>query len=124
MMGKTGVFGRLGIKFLSVKLQNLDFKGGWANRHFLPGYFWHITHGCHKREFLLKFAWDRRRWLEWLLEAERRYGVSILNYSVSSNRIHLREVSAPYVDIFAGENVDLSRKNTFFWEQKFIKSAS
>ena len=26
-----------------------------ANRHHLPGYVWHITHRCHKREFLLKF---------------------------------------------------------------------
>ena len=34
-----------------------------ANRHYLPGYVWHITHRCHKREFLLKFARDQRRWL-------------------------------------------------------------
>ena len=60
-----------------------------ANRHFLSGYIWHITHRCHKREFLLKFARDRRRWLEWLLEAKKRYGVSILNDSVTSNHIHL-----------------------------------
>ena len=24
-----------------------------ANRHYIPGYVWHITHQCHKREFLL-----------------------------------------------------------------------
>ncbi|MGA2403881.1 MAG: transposase, partial [Syntrophobacteraceae bacterium] len=24
-----------------------------AKRHFLPGYAWHITHRCHKKEFLL-----------------------------------------------------------------------
>jgi hypothetical protein len=34
-----------------------------ANRHFLPGYIWHITHRCHKKEFLLKFGRDRRRYL-------------------------------------------------------------
>ena len=27
-----------------------------ANRYFLPGHVWHITHRCHKKEFLLKFA--------------------------------------------------------------------
>ena len=32
-----------------------------ANRHFLPGYVWHITHRCHKKEFLLKFA-RANRW--------------------------------------------------------------
>jgi len=25
---------------------------------------WHITHRCHKKEFLLKFAIDRERWSE------------------------------------------------------------
>ena len=27
-----------------------------ANRYFLPGYIWHITHRCHKKEYLLKTA--------------------------------------------------------------------
>jgi REP element-mobilizing transposase RayT len=60
-----------------------------AKRHYIPGHIWHITHRCHKREFLLKFAKDRRRWLHWLLEAKRRYGLVILNYMVTSNHIHL-----------------------------------
>jgi len=45
-----------------------------ANRHYVPGLTWHITHRCHKREFLLKFARDRRRWLFWLFTAKKRYG--------------------------------------------------
>ena len=57
-----------------------------ANRHFLPGLTWHLTHRCHKREFLLKFARDRRRWIHWLYEARKRYGVTVLNYMVTSNR--------------------------------------
>jgi len=63
-----------------------------ANRHYIPdipGCIWHITHRCHKREFLLKFALDRRRWLEWLFEGKKRYGACILNYAVTSNHIHL-----------------------------------
>ena len=60
-----------------------------ANRYYLPGYVWHITHPCHKREFLLKFGRDRRRWLQWLCEAKKRFGVSILNYTVACNHIHL-----------------------------------
>ncbi|MCP4269641.1 MAG: transposase, partial [Candidatus Brocadiaceae bacterium] len=31
-----------------------------AKRHYIPGQIWHITHRCHKREFLLKFAKDRQ----------------------------------------------------------------
>jgi REP element-mobilizing transposase RayT len=60
-----------------------------ANRHYIPGYVWHITHRCHKREFLLKFVRDRRRWLHWLFEGKKRFGTCILNYAVTSNHIHL-----------------------------------
>ena len=60
-----------------------------ANRHFIPGYIWHITHRCHKRESLFKFSRDRNRWLHLLFEARKRYGMSILNYVVTSNHIHL-----------------------------------
>jgi putative transposase len=60
-----------------------------AKRHYIPGYIWHITQRCHKRDFLLRFSKDRNRWVQWLFEAKRRYGLSILNYMVTSNHIHL-----------------------------------
>ena len=40
-----------------------------ANRHYIPGHVWHLTHRCHKREYLLKFGKDRLRWMQWLFEA-------------------------------------------------------
>ena len=60
-----------------------------ANRHHSSGHVWHITHRCHKKEFLLKFAKDRRRWHAWLFEARKRFGLRVLNYVVTSNHIHL-----------------------------------
>src|SRR3989339_656316 len=60
-----------------------------AKRHFIPGYIWHITHRCHKREFLLKFSKDRHWYLQWLYQARKRYGLTILNYMVTSNHVHL-----------------------------------
>jgi len=42
-----------------------------AKTHYLPGYIWHITHRCHKREFLLGYAKDRHRYLQWLGKSER-----------------------------------------------------
>lgn len=60
-----------------------------ANRHFIPGHIWHLTHRCHKREFLLKFARDRRRWVRLLFSARQRYGLSILNYVATKNHVHL-----------------------------------
>lgn len=26
-----------------------------TNRHFLPGYVWHITHRCHKKDYSVVF---------------------------------------------------------------------
>jgi putative transposase len=60
-----------------------------ANRNFLPGRIWHITHRCHKKEFLLKFRKDKRLWISWALQAKIRYGLAILNFMITSNHIHL-----------------------------------
>ena len=73
--------GKMGIIGISVLAR--------AQRHYIPGQIWHITHRCHKREFLLKFSKDRRRWVQWLYEAKKRYGLMILNYTVTSNHVHL-----------------------------------
>lgn len=60
-----------------------------ANRYYTSGHIWHITHRCHKRDFLLKFEKVRKLWIKWLFEAKMRYKVSVLNYIVTSNHIHL-----------------------------------
>ena len=60
-----------------------------ANRYYLPGHVWHITHRCHKKAFLLKFAKDRKCCLRWLFEARKRFGLCVLNYIITSNHIHV-----------------------------------
>jgi REP-associated tyrosine transposase len=60
-----------------------------ANRYLLPGHVWHITHRCHKKDFLLKFAKDREAWVKWLFDAKKRFGLCVLNYIVTSNHVHL-----------------------------------
>lgn len=60
-----------------------------ANRYRLPGKIWHITHRCHRQDFLLKFARDRRCWRAWLFEARQRFDLCVLDYMVTSNHIHL-----------------------------------
>ena len=105
-----------------------------ANRHYMPGYIWHITHRCHKKEFLLKFARDRRRWLRWLFEARKRYGLSVLNYTVTSNHIHLlirdnggRDVIPKSIQLIAGRTAQEfnQRKNRkgAFWEDRYHATA-
>jgi putative transposase len=105
-----------------------------ANRHYIPGYVWHITHRCHKKEFLLKFARDRRRYLQWLFEARKRYGLSVLNYMATSNHTHLlvrengdRDVIPKSIQLIAGRtgqeyNQRKDRKGAY-WEDRYHATA-
>jgi putative transposase len=104
-----------------------------ANRHHLPGYVWHITHRCHKKEFLLKFEKDRKRWISWLFEAKKRFGLCVLNYTVTSNHIHLlvydmrEDVIPKSIQLVAGRtareyNIRKKRKGAF-WEDRYHATA-
>jgi putative transposase len=105
-----------------------------AKRHYLSGHAWHITHRCHKREFLLKFARDRRRWMEWLYRAKKKYGLSVLDYMITSNHIHLlvfdndgRNVIPDSIKLTAGRvaqeyNNRKARKGAF-WEDRYHATA-
>lgn len=104
-----------------------------ANRYFMPGFVWHITHRCHKKEFLLKFEKDRRCWLRWLFEAKKRYGLCVLNYIVTSNHIHLLvldmgdDAVAQSMQLIAGRtaqeyNQRKQRKGAF-WEDRYHATA-
>lgn len=105
-----------------------------ANRYFLPNHVWHITHRCHKKEFLLKFARDRTAWVKWLFEARKRYGLEVLNYTVTSNHIHLlvyssqdRESIPRALQLVEGRvgqayNRRKNRKGAF-WEDRYHATA-
>jgi len=60
-----------------------------AKRTYLPGYIWHLTQRCHDRQFLLKYKQDKKNWLFWIGRASQKYRMTILNYMVTSNHIHL-----------------------------------
>ncbi len=105
-----------------------------AKRHYIPEQIWHLTHRCHKREFLLKLVKDKRRWLQWLFEAKERYGLVILNFTVTSNHIHLlvfdengRDVIPSSIKLVAGRtgqeyNLRKKRKGAF-WEDRYHATA-
>lgn len=104
-----------------------------AHRHYHPGHVWHITHRCHRQQYLLKFAKDRACWLHWLYQARKRYGLCVLNYVVTSNHIHLlvkdqgtNEI-ARSMQLVAGRtaqqfNARKSRKGAY-WEDRYHASA-
>ena len=60
-----------------------------ANRHVQPGHTYHVTHRCHDREYLLRFARDRQVYCGWLREGLRRFDVRLMTYCVTSNHVHL-----------------------------------
>ena len=106
-----------------------------ANRHYIPGCIWHITHRCHKKEFLLKFHRDKRKWLSLLYEAKKRFTLKVLNYSITSNHIHLlvydngksRDTIPNSIQLMAGRtgqdfNLRKKRKGAF-WEDRYHATA-
>jgi putative transposase len=105
-----------------------------AKRHYIPGQVWHITHRCHKREFLLNFIKDRQRWVHWLYVAKKRYGLVILDYAVTSNHIHLlvvddkeRNVIPDSIKLIAGrtgqEYNQRKKRKGAFWEDRYHATA-
>jgi putative transposase len=104
-----------------------------ANRYFLPGHVWHITHRCHRKQFLLKFARDRRRYLHWLFEAKMRFGLCVLDYTVTSNHVHLlvkdtgKDVIAQSMQLVAGRSAqeynERKSRHGAFWEDRYHATA-
>jgi len=103
-----------------------------AQRHFLPGYAWHITHRCHKREFLLKFARDRGSLINWLFEAKKRYRLRVLNYMATSNHIHLLVFDSgesntipKSMQLIAGRTAQefnqRKKRKGAFWEDRYMR---
>jgi REP element-mobilizing transposase RayT len=82
----------------------------------------------------LKFARDRSRYLRWLFEAKKRYGLRVLSYMVTCNHIHLlvrdigeREVIPNSIQLIAGRtgqeyNQRKNRKGAY-WEDRYHATA-
>ena len=100
-----------------------------ASRIHAPGQVFHITHRCHKREFLLKFKQDRERYRYWLYEARKRYGFCVLNYMITSNHIHLlvkcttEDIIPSSMQLVAGRTAQeynlRKKRNGAFWEDRY-----
>jgi len=62
---------------------------GRASQLTKAGGIFHVTHRCHNRAFLLKFASDRDTYREMLREKVHQFGVWLLDYSLTCNHVHL-----------------------------------
>lgn len=64
-----------------------------ANRCILPGEIYHLTHRCHDRAFLFRFAVDRIEYCRRLRDAVKEHRVSLLDFNLTCNHTHLLAVS-------------------------------
>lgn len=60
-----------------------------ANRYILPNAICHLTHRCHNRSFLFKFACDRSEYRSRLRKAAGESAICVLTYNITCNQIHL-----------------------------------
>ena len=58
-------------------------------RKWLDNACYHITHRCHERKFLFRFAKYRNFYTRHLFIMHKRYKIDILDYMVTGNHIHL-----------------------------------
>jgi putative transposase len=83
---------------------------------------------------LLKFVKDKRRYLQWLFEAKRRYGLTVLDYAVTSNHVHLLVVDdgdqntvAKSMQLVAGrsgqEYNERKKRKGAYWQGRYHAAA-
>jgi REP element-mobilizing transposase RayT len=100
-----------------------------ANRYIADGLIYHITHRCHDRSFLLRFAKDRKEYKARLRDALGAEEVDLLDYCVTSNHVHLlafaekTESAANMIQRAHGEmarwyNIR-KRRTGAFWEGRY-----
>ena len=104
-----------------------------AKRYLVEGHTYHLTHRCHDRRFLLRFARDRDAYREWLRQGVRRYRVPVFGYSITSNHVHLvihvddREAVGRLVDLVAGATARQYNRRKgrsgAFWEDSYHATA-
>ncbi len=100
-----------------------------ANRYIVPGNIYHLTHRCHDRKFLLRFARDRNNYRTRLRQAVLESDVSLLTYNITCNHVHLiayadaAQQIAVLMQQAAGESArDYNRRKKrsgAFWEGRY-----
>ena len=100
-----------------------------ANRYFVPGQVYHLTHRCHNRDFLLKFARDRDAYRTKLRQALVETEVSLLDYCLTSNHVHLMacaevpdQISRLMQKVAGGTAQNYNRRKErcgAFWEDRY-----
>ena len=104
-----------------------------ANRYFIAGQIYHLTHRCHDRRFLFNFARDRNAYRLKLREAAEHFKVSLLDYCLTRNHVHLlacadtREGISAFMQMAQGQfaqSYNRRRRRTgAFWEDRYLRGS-
>lgn len=104
-----------------------------ADRYMMEGYVYHLTHRCHDRAFLLRFARDRDAYRRWLRIGVQRYKVPVFGYSITCNHVHIvahvqdRTAVGRLMDLAAGATARQynrrKRRSGALWEGKYHATA-
>jgi len=100
-----------------------------ANRYILPGNVCHLTHRCHNRSFLFKFAKDRTEYRKRLRAAVKEFKMGLLTYCITSNHVHLLvtaaapETISSFMQKLEGEFAEYynirKHRNGAFWQGRY-----
>ena len=100
-----------------------------SNRYIPPGYFYYLTHRCHNHKFLLKYRLDRTEYNTRLRDAVRKHHISLLDFAITSNHVHLAAIYRQTGDLsqfmqqLEGEFADYynhrKHRRGAFWEGRF-----
>ena len=80
----------------------------------------------------MKFDKDKKRWMKWLFEAKKRFGLCILNYCITSNHVHLlvhegkEDIIPKSIQLMAGmvgrEYNQRKKRKGAFWDDRYPAS--
>lgn len=100
-----------------------------AHRYLVAGAAYHLTHRCHDRAFLLKFAGDRDRYREILRQGVHTHTLALLSFAITSNHVHLlvadagAETVARFMQAvqgrFAEEYNRRKKRSGSFWSDRY-----
>jgi putative transposase len=100
-----------------------------ANRYILPGNVCHLTHRCHNRSFLFKFARDRTEYRNRLRATVKEFKMGLLTYCITSNHVHLLVVAekpetvSRFMQKLEGEFAEYynirKRRGGAFWQGRY-----
>lgn len=100
-----------------------------ANRYIREGSYYHVTHRCHDRRFLLKFVKDRNGYRSLLRAHLADSDLSLLAYCITSNHVHLlfavphKEALSDLMQAVQGEFAQQynrrKRRSGAFWGDRF-----